>query len=141
MFDRITGHERRVLDEEDMLDGVALKPYKFIKHIPQIKMGLPIRAGLARLVAVSYMCKSYALTDWMAFAEVFGMPIRVGKYGNNATEDDIQTLVSAVANIGSDAAAAIPDSMRIEFIESAKSTGGDTLFQNLAEWLDKQTRH
>jgi len=139
MFDRIAGQELRLLDEEDIFNGVALKPYKFIRHIPQIKMGLPIRAGLARLVTVSYMCKSYALTDWMAFAEVFGMPIRVGKYNSNATPDDIQTLISAVANIGSDAAAAIPDSMRIEFIETAKASGGDTLFQNLAEWLDKQT--
>ncbi|WP_126456721.1 DUF935 domain-containing protein [Sulfuriflexus mobilis] len=139
MFDRVTGRELRLLDEQDMMNGIPLGPYKFIKHVPQLKMGLPIRAGLARLVAVSYMCKSYTLTDWMAFAEVFGMPIRVGRHGPNATKDDIETLISAVANIGSDAAAVIPDSMKIEFIETAKASGGHELFQNLAEWLDKQT--
>ncbi|OOZ41650.1 hypothetical protein BOW53_02940 [Solemya pervernicosa gill symbiont] len=138
-FDRETGRELRLLDESDMLNGIALEPYKFIVHRPQLKMGLPIRSGLARLVAVSYMCKSYALTDWLAFAEVFGMPIRVGRYGPGASNEDINTLISAVANIGSDAAAAIPNSMNIEFIEGGKSAGGHELFQRLAEWLDKQT--
>ncbi len=89
VFDRTNGDELRLLDDENPMDGIPLQPYRFIRHVPQLKMGLPIRAGLARLVAVSYMCKSYALTDWMAFAEVFGMPIRVGRYGPNASHDDI----------------------------------------------------
>ena len=113
-------------------------PYKFIIHMPRLKSGLPIRGGLARLAAVSYMCKAYTLKDWMAFAEVFGMPLRLGRYGPSATDEDIQTLVSAVANIGSDAAAVLPESMRIEFQEAAKSAGGHELFLKLAEWLDRQ---
>lgn len=47
-------------------------------------------------------------------------------------------LKSAVANIGSNAAAIMPDSMQIEFVEAAKSRGGESLFENLATWLDKQ---
>ncbi|WP_226801677.1 DUF935 domain-containing protein [Alkalilimnicola sp. S0819] len=139
VFDQTTGRELRLLDEGD-LSGVALPPYKFIVHMPRLKSGLPVRRGLARLVAASYMCKAYALTDWMAFAEVFGMPLRLGRYGPNASADDIQTLINAVANIGTDAAAVIPESMRIEFEEAGGGQrGGDQLFLNLAEWLDKQT--
>lgn len=138
MFDRDTGQELRLIDEADMMNGVPLAAYKFIIHKPRIKSGLPIRRGLARLAAVGYMCKSYSVKDWMAFAEVFGMPLRVGRYGPNASAKDINTLINAVANIGSDAAAVIPESMRIEFEAGSNGSGGDKLFLGLAEWWDKQ---
>jgi len=136
---REDGRTLRLLDEANPSEGVELPPYKFVPHYPRLKSGLPARGGLARLAAVSYMCKSYALSDWMAFAEVYGQPIRVGRYGPSASEADRKILKTAVANIGSDAAAILPESMRIEFIEAAKgASGGDSLFQSLAEWLDRQ---
>lgn len=131
--------ELRLIDDQDAYHGVPLPPYKFVTHVPKLKTGLPVRNGLARLVAVSYMCKSFALKDWMAFAELFGMPIRVGRYGAGAKEDDIDVLRTAVANIGSDAAAIIPESMRLEFVErTSGASSGHQLFKELAEWLDKQ---
>ncbi|MHC1700295.1 MAG: DUF935 domain-containing protein [Humidesulfovibrio sp.] len=138
-FDEVNGRELR-LEELGAVDGVPLPPYKFLVHIPKLKSGLPARGGLARLAAAAHMCKSFTLTDWMAFAEVFGMPLRLGRYGANATDDDVRTLVSAVANLGTDAAAVIPDTMRIELVEGGKNSGsgGQGLFQNLAEWLDRQ---
>lgn len=135
-FDRATGRELRHYDYS--VDGQPLEPYKYMVHCPQLKSGLPIRNGLARLAATLYMLKGYTLKDWWAFAEVFGMPIRVGKYGPHATDEEITTLVNAIANIASDAGAAIPESMQLEFIESAKTTGGDSLFQKMADWADSQ---
>ena len=126
------------LCNEDGTAGPHLPAYKFVVHQPKLKAGVPIRGGLARMAALSYMCKTYALTDWMAFCEVFGMPIRVGKYGNGASEADKAVLKRAVANIGTDAAAIIPESMQVEFITAVNSTGGESLFENLANWLDKQ---
>ncbi|MBS9781105.1 MAG: DUF935 domain-containing protein [Gammaproteobacteria bacterium] len=123
---------------EDNQAGDTLPPYKFITHIPKLKAGVPIRGGLARMAALSYMCKTYALTDWMAFCEVFGMPIRVGKYGNGASDVDKSVLKRAVANIGTDAAAIIPESMQLEFIQATNAKGGESLFENLADWLDRQ---
>ncbi|MGE4296946.1 MAG: DUF935 domain-containing protein [Desulfovibrionaceae bacterium] len=137
LFDQATGRELRLLDERDMM-GLPLPPYKFIVHVPRLKSGLPVRSGLARLAATSFMCKNYALTDWLAFAEVFGMPLRLGRYGENAKPEDIAKLIAAVANIGTDAAAVVPESMRIEFVEGGKATGGQELFERLAEWLDRQ---
>jgi len=137
-FDRDTGRELRLLDEADPVNGVALAPYKFIVHLPRIRSGLPIRGGLARLAAVGYMCKAWTWKDWMGFADIFGMPMRVGRYGPGASKDDIATLMSAVANLGSDAAAVIPDSMRIDFTQAANVTGAGDFFKGLAEWWDKQ---
>lgn len=137
-FDRVTGRQLRLLTDEDSFDGVELPPYKFVVHIPKLKSGLPIRGGLARLASIAYMCKAFTVTDWMAFAEVFGMPLRIGKHGPNATEGDIQTLVNAVANIGTDAAAVIPENMKIEFEETGGSRGGESLFERMANFFDKQ---
>ncbi len=134
------------VDKEDLttlllLDDGEPKPFKehgVIIHKPRMKSGHFIRNGLARLVAVMYMLKSYTVKDWWAFAEVFGMPIRIGKYHANASDDDIRTLIDAIASIASDAGAAIPETMQIEMVETAKGNGGDTLFQNMAKWADEQ---
>lgn len=137
MYDRESGRELRLLDNQASMDGVPLAPYRFIVHEPQLKMGLPIRSGLARLVAAAYMCSSFTLADWMAFADVFGIPIRLGRYQAGAKPEDIQTLIAAVANLGSDAAAVLPDSMRIEFQNAVQGAGGPEMFKNLAEHLHK----
>jgi phage gp29-like protein len=134
--DRLTGHELRLLDDTH-LDGVRLPPYKFVVHHPRLKSGVPIRAGLARLVALAYMCGTYTLMDWVAFAEVYGQPLRVGSYGPSASKEDIDTLITALANIGSDAAAAIPQSMKIEFQQAMKSAGGPDMYLKLAEFLHR----
>lgn len=54
------------------------------------------------------------------------------------TTERITTLVNAIANIGTDAAAAIPESMNIQFESPGNTTGGAELFQNLVEWVDRQ---
>ncbi|NVO00026.1 MAG: DUF935 domain-containing protein [Geobacteraceae bacterium] len=138
LYDRETLRQLRLKDEADMMNGIPLPPYKFIVHEPRLKMGIPLRGGLARLAAWAYCFKNFTVKDWMAFCEVFGMPLRVGKYRPGETEDNIAILKSAVANLGSDAAAVIPEGMLIEFIESAKSSGGESLFERVADWFDKQ---
>lgn len=114
-----------------------LPPYRFIVHEPALKMGLPLRGGLARMAAVTYLCAHYVLEDWMAFAEVFGMPLRVGRYGSGASTEDIETLKDAVLNLGSDAAAVLHESMRIEFESATPGVGGADLFARLTERFDK----
>lgn len=136
-YDEKTGREL-LLITEGSLRGEPLAPFKFITHVPRVKSGIPIRGALARLASVAYMCKGVALGDWMTFAELFGMPIRVAKYGRNATPEEKATLRRAVANIGTDAAAIIPEAMAIEFITAHSGAGGDKLFQGLCEFLDKQ---
>jgi phage gp29-like protein len=77
-----------------------LAPYKFVTHIAKAKSGLPVRGGVARAAGWSYLFKNYVLKDWVTFTEVFGQPLRVGKYAPGATDADKQTLLQAVANIG-----------------------------------------
>jgi len=136
-FDKITGRTLLLRDESNE-DGLSLPAYKFIVHTPRLRPGMPLRSGLALLCAVGYVCKAWAWRDWMAFADVYGIPMRVGKYGAGATDAEIKKLIAAVSNLASDAGAVIPDSMRIEFEKSANTAGAGDFFEKLANWWDKQ---
>lgn len=138
-FDYATASEIRLID--GTLDGQKLVPFKYIYHQPKIRSGLPLANGLARVCAALHLFKSYAVRDWMAFAEVFGMPLRIGKYPVGATEQERNELKDAVRMIGSDAAAVIANTMAIEFERVSQSGSGsssDSFYGTLADWLDKQ---
>jgi phage gp29-like protein len=115
-WDRVSLRKLRLRDDANLSEGIELSPYKFIVHTPRLKSGLPIRGGFARLAAWAYMCKGYTVKDWLAFAEVFGMPLRMGKYRPGADAKDIEILKLAVANLGTDAAAVFPEGMEIELV-------------------------
>ena len=135
-FDKETGQELRIKDDA-FPDGKPIPPYTMLVHRPKLKSGLTLRTGLARLVSWAFMLKSFTLQDWAAFLEVFGMPLRVGKYDQQAGAEEKRTLLRAVRDLGSDAAAIIPIGMEIEFIE-AKGGQGNAVFGDMADYLDKQ---
>lgn len=137
--DKETLRQFRLITDEQPIDGVPLSAGKFIVHQPRLKSGLPLRNGLARLVAVMYMLKSFTVRDWWAFAEKFGIPVVVGKYGSNATPEQINTLIDAISSIASDAGCAIPESMKLEMQETASRNNGGVLFKEMATWCDEQT--
>lgn len=139
-WDRETGRELRLLDESDLYHGLELPAYRFAVHKPQLKMGLPVRGGLARLAAWAFLFKFYSVKDWAAFCETFGQPLRLGKYDAAATPADIEVLYQAVAMIGTDCAAVIPQAMQIEFVDAMKgaAANGAELYKAFATWLDLQ---
>lgn len=118
-------------------ESEPLAPYKWISHAPKIKSGLPIRGGLARPVCWSYLFKSFTARDWAIFVEAYGQPLRLGKYGEGASEKDKEILLEAVQNIGTDYAAIVPASMLVEFIK-ADISGSHELYQQRCDWLDRQ---
>lgn len=137
---RYDDHSRRelLLKDEANPMGVLLPRNKFIVHEPKLKTGIPIRGGLARLAAWCFMFKHYTVVDWVSFVETYGMPIRLGKYGPGASDKDIGVLRRAVTELARDAAAVLPDSMRIEFEQVANSGSGFEVFERLAQYLDAQ---
>jgi phage gp29-like protein len=137
-FDRETRRDLRLLDEAGPVEGVALEPFKFITHRARMKSGLTYRGGLARVVAFSWMCKAYTFKDWMSFIETYGLPLRIGRYGPEATKDDVAKLYQAVANIGTDAAAVLPKSMEIAFEKGLSVSGPEKIFETFARYIDEQ---
>lgn len=136
-YDQAT-RRRLLLRDEASPTGLELPPNKFIVFEPKLKTGIPIRGGLARLVAWTFMFKHYTILDWVQFVEVYGMPIRIGRYGNGASDAEQRILRQAVTSLARDAAAILPDSMRIEFQQMANAGAGWEVFERLASYLDKQ---
>lgn len=84
------------------------------------------------------MFKHYSVHDFAEFLELYGMPIRIGKYGAGATEKEKQTLLRAVAEIGHNAAGIMPEGMMIELHQAASGTTAATNpFMTMVEWCEK----
>ncbi|MBP2301298.1 DUF935 domain-containing protein [Azospirillum picis] len=137
-FDRIDGTTLRLRDG-GTVDGVDLAPFKYIVHRPKTKSGIPIRGGLARPACWAWLFTAFGTKDWLSFVETYGQPIRVGRYGPEASKEDHAALLRAVRNIASDAAAIIPASMQLEFVEASKAAANAAVFQGLVEFFERQT--
>ena len=68
--------------------------------------------------------------------EVYGQPIRIGKYGSSSTDEDRNKLLRAVYNIGSDAAVIIPESMAIDFISETQRSSSTESYEKFANYVD-----
>ncbi|MBE7415091.1 MAG: DUF935 domain-containing protein [Deltaproteobacteria bacterium] len=127
----------RLLTEEAQANGIDLPPFKFLFHLHKARSGYPTRQGLLRTCAWMYLFKNYDIKDWVAFAEVYGMPLRLGKYDPGATKEDKEALIQAVRSLGHDAAGVISKSTEIEFVEAVKNSG-EAVYETLARFCDAQ---
>ena len=91
-------------------------------HTHRSRSGWLARAGLFRVLAWSYLIRSYALASNAAYVEVHGMPFRLGKYPAASTEEDKAALLRALQALGRDAAGIIPQGMEIVFETPPNST-------------------
>lgn len=123
---------------EDNWSGVEVPPFKAVYHRFKSRSGFVTRAGLARTVAWIWLFKNYAVKDWAGFIELFGQPLRLGKYPAGAGDADKQALLAALASLGTDAAAAISEATSIEFVEAAGKTGSSDVYDRFMKWLDSQ---
>lgn len=118
-----------------------LVPFKFIVHRHKAKSGADIRGGFARMVSWWYLFKNYTVKDWITFIEIYGQPLRVGKYHAGATEQEKRALLRALTSIGSDAAAMIPEGMMMEFIDGQTGQSGSNsgIYKTFCDYVDALT--
>ena len=136
-FDQKTGEELLLITDQNPL-GETLKPYKFIVHSPRLKMGLPARAGLARLAMLGWLFKRSALIDWQVFARQFGKPVKIGRYPNSAGAKEQRSLANAIAQLSQDSGMIIPDSMMLELHDAFSGSSNGDVFKNFATYIDEQ---
>ncbi len=135
-YDEVGLRTLHLLDDSERCGEMVKSPY-FIKHEPILQSGVQIRAGLARSAAWAFMVQQFTLQDWASFCELYGTPLRVGKYGRNATVQDQMVLLRAVRSIGSDAAAIIPADMEISF-QQMNGSQGHNVYERLINYTDKK---
>lgn len=133
------------LDKDDNLllktptnaQGEPLRPFGWVVHSHKSRSVQLARAGLYRTLAWLYMFKHYSVHDFAEFLELYGMPIRIGKYGAGATPEEKRTLLRALAQIGHNAAGIMPESMNVELHNAANSVGQNNPFLQMVDWCEK----
>jgi phage gp29-like protein len=131
---------RRITDQ-DRVKGIELEPNKWIVAVIKARSGHPSRSSILRTCAWMYLFKNFDVKAWLQFAEVFGMPIRIGKYPASEINNDklLAELKRALQQLSLDASALIPDSTMIEFVEAAQKGASAALHQDLAHFCNDET--
>lgn len=117
------------------LYGAELNPFGWIVHRHKAKSGYLNRSGLHRVLVWPYLFKNFSARDLAEFLEIYGLPLRIGRYGSGASEADKDTLLRAVLEVGHNAAAIIPEGMAIEFQTAA--SGQSDPFEAMINWCER----
>ncbi|HHF4621557.1 TPA: DUF935 domain-containing protein [Haemophilus influenzae] len=119
--------------------GEPLRPFGWVVHRHKSRSTQLARDGLYRTLAWLYMYKHYSVRDFAEFLELYGMPIRIGKYGAGATNAEKRTLLRALAEIGHNAAGIMPESMQIELhnVANTGAASGNNPFLQMVDWCEK----
>lgn len=96
-------------------EGAELWPCGWIIHTHKSKSGWLPRSGLFRTIAWAYLIRAYALNAGIAYTQVHGLPLRLGKYPPGSTREDKEALLNALRCLGQDAAGIIPTGMEVLF--------------------------
>ena len=116
-------------------EGEPLRPFGWISHQAKAKSGYLARRGLVRVLAWPFLFKNYSVRDLAEFLEIYGLPLRLGKYPEGASDREKMTLLRAVMSIGHNAGGIIPKGMDIEFEKAAD--GASDPFMAMINWCEK----
>lgn len=127
----------RILTESEPRDGIAPPDNKFIIHTPHNISGHAQRGGLLRVTAMVYLAKNLSLKDWMIFAEVFGMPVRIARYEPTATPEEKRELLAMLESLGSNAAGIFSRAVELQIVEANRGTTGPP-YEKLIDFLNRE---
>ncbi|ADX03015.1 DUF935 domain-containing protein [Acinetobacter baumannii] len=116
-------------------EGAEFWDFGWFIHRHKAKSGYIARSGLHRVLCWPFLFKHYAVRDVMQFLEIYGLPIRVGKYPPGATNEEKMTLLRAVMSIGRNAGGVIPNGMSIDFETAA--TGDTDNHMAMIKWCEQ----
>lgn len=134
---RLDDQDNLLLKSRDNPMGEALLPFGWVIHQHKSRSTQLARVGLYRTLAWLYMFKHYSVHDFAEFLELYGMPIRIGKFGAGATAEEKRTLLRALAEIGHNAAGIMPETMKVELHNVANSAGQNNPFLQMVDWCEK----
>ena len=116
-------------------EGADLIPFGWVVHNAKSKSGYLARTGLIRTLVWPFLFKNYSVRDLAEFLEIYGLPVRLGKYPEGATDKEKTTLLNAVLSIGHNAGGIIPRGMEIDFQNAA--SGQADPFVLMMDWCER----
>lgn len=123
------------LRDSGSMIGTPLQPWGWIAHQHKSRSGYIARTGLHRVLAWPYLLKNYSARDLAEFLEIYGMPIRIGKYPPGTDDKAKADLLRTVLSIGHNAAGIIPDTMMLELATVTGSGNADS-FRVMIDWCE-----
>lgn len=129
------GYRQEIRLRDNTAAGAPLQPFGWLTHVHRAKSGYLERAGLFRVLVWPYLFKNYSVADLAEFLEIYGIPLRLGKYPPGSNEQEKLTLLRALTSLGHNAAGIIPEGMLIDFKDAA--TGDPDAFQLMIEWCER----
>lgn len=129
------GYREEIRLRDGTVAGEPLQPFGWISHTHKAKSGYLARSSMFRVLVWPYLFKNYSVADLAEFLEIYGIPLRVGKYPPGSGKTEKATLLRALAELGHNAAGIIPDGMTLEFHDAA--TGDPDAFQAMIDWCEK----
>ncbi len=98
-------------------------------------------AGILRTVAWWALFKRMSVRDWLIFAERFGIPMIIGKPGENDSETTRQKLKAVIAALGTEGRAILGGDATIEVLNTALrsgSGGGEHLHAGIVQLANSE---
>jgi phage gp29-like protein len=105
-----------------MGDLEEFPPYQFVIGINQRHTAHPTVAAMFRCLAGWWLASVYGLEWFMSFAELFGVPYRIGKYQAGSI-DAKNALLEFMRDLGSGGWGVFPDNVSVEIIDTSKGSG------------------
>ncbi len=127
----------RILTAEEPRDGIEIAPHKFIVHTPHSVSGHPQRGGLLRVTAMVYLAKNLSLKDWMIYAEIFGMPVRIARYEPAASAEEKRELLHMLESLGSNAVGLFSRAVELQVIDANRGATGAP-YERLIDFLNRE---
>ncbi|MBC7515550.1 MAG: DUF935 family protein [Alkalinema sp. FL-bin-369] len=85
----------------------------------------PYGLGLAHQLYWLVYFKRNGMKSWLKFLDRFGHPLPLVKYGANATDEQKQQALEIALSLAEDSAAAAPEGLVFELVETARSGTAD----------------
>jgi phage gp29-like protein len=134
-FQLYRGYRQEIRLRDNSPFGAPLQPFGWISHEHKAKSGYLERAALFRVLVWPYLFKNYSVADLAEFLEIYGIPLRIGKYPPGASDKEKTTLLKALVNLGHNAAGIMPSGMEVDFQDAADGEPG--AFQLMIDWCEK----
>jgi len=115
--------------------GIPTTPGKWIVHHPQPNGGYPFRRTLTHATVFPWLMIHFTRVDWMAFSELYGHPLRIAKWTDEVVDDDRDTVLAMLQQMGTDVAGGFPEGVNIEFVQAS---GKGEIFVDQTEYAERK---
>ena len=128
----------RILTRDAPFEGILPPSNKFIVHTPQSVSGHPLRGGLLRVSALAYLAKHFAMKDWLVFAEIFGMPIRIARYEASASPEEKREMLEMLRDLGTAAFGIFSKAVELEIKEASQGPMGGPPYEGICSFFNRE---